>query len=136
MNLRPHYIIFLLHCCYSNISILHVSSNIRDAQSAVVSCSNVQTSYCSILWKSRCILALASLPWHPCLNQCECISGRKPSAPLSIAAAFIFCSCRQIQEYDALSVTCKKICCVLVCVLESLLRSLPDVTHSFMTVAI
>lgn len=83
--------------------------------------SNVQKSYRGILWKSSCILALASLPWHPCLNQCECISGREPSASLSTAASFIVCFCRQIREFDALTVTCEKYVCVHVF----------PVTHSF-----
>lgn len=50
--------------------------------------------------------------WHPCLNQCECISGRKPSASFSTAAAFIACSCRQIRESDTPAVTCGKYVCV------------------------
>ncbi len=100
----------LLH---PNISIWYVNSDIRDVSNSK---SNVQKPYLGISWKSSCILALASLPWHLCLNQCECIGGRKPSASLGTAASFIVCFCRQIQEFDAPTVTCKKIQYVCVCV--------------------
>lgn len=57
------------------------------------------------------IWALANLPWHHWLNQFECISGRMPSASLSTAASFIVCFCKQIQESDALAVTCGQVLC-------------------------
>lgn len=113
-----------------NVSIRYVNSDIGEARCVVVFYSrfNVQKSYLGILWKSSCILALASIPWHPCLNQYECISGRKPPASLSTAAAFIVCSCRQVQEFDAPDVTCEKYVCV--CVLKGLLSPAHSVTHS------
>lgn len=49
-----------------------------------------------------------------CLNQCECISGRKPSASLRTAASFV-CFCGQIQEFDAAPCYLGNIC-LCVCV--------------------
>lgn len=133
--LPPQYIILLL--LNPNISIWYVNSNIKVAQPSVFyySRSNLQKSYLGILWKSSCILALASLPWHPCLNQCECISGRKPSASLSTAASFIVCFCRQIQEFDAPTVTCEKYVCGVFWKVYSFPHQLPLI-QSFMAVAL
>lgn len=132
--IAPMYNFAHLILLHPNISIWYVNSDIRD-----VSCSksNVQKLYLGILWKSSCILALASLPWHLCLNQCECISGRKPSASLSTAASFIVCFCRQIQEFDAPTVNCEKYS-MFVCVFRKV-YSFPhqlSLVHSFMTVAL
>ena len=73
--------------------------------------SSVWKSYHAV-YGNRAVFWLWQV-WHPCLNQCECISGRKPSASFSTAAAFIVCSCRQIRESDTPAVTCGKYVCVL-----------------------